>query len=132
LRQAVPESFLLDPGVHVLAGRIAEWAANLTLALEQFVQARQLGAPDPEASLRIARAAMLADREDLAAESLVRLARDHPEMADVWNLLALHELRSGRPAVAVEHFERSLAIDPDQERVRRELERIRQGPGPTE
>jgi hypothetical protein len=110
-----------EPGVHVLAGRIALWASNPSLAVEHFRSARDLGSPEPEASLRLVRAAMLAEQIDLVVATLDALERTHPDLADVWNLRAVHELRSGRPWIAVEYFERSLAIDPDQEQVRRRL-----------
>jgi hypothetical protein len=124
LRVTVPSSFMEEPSVHVLGGRIAQWASNPRLAVERFRAARELGSPEPESSLRVARAAMLADDVDLAASTLEDLARTHADLADVWNLLAVHELRQGRPWIAVEHFERSLAIDPDQDQVRRRLEEI--------
>jgi hypothetical protein len=124
LNAGLPESFRQEPGVHVLGGRIALWASNPRLAVEHFLEARDLGSPEPEASLRLARAAMVADAPDLADATLSDLARTHPELTDVWNLLAVHELRKGRPWIAVEHFERSLAIDPDQAEVRRRLEEI--------
>jgi len=125
MRARVPESFMEEPSVHILAGRIDLWASNPRLAVEHFRKARELGSPDPEASLRLARAAMLADETDTAGDTLEDLARTHPGRADVWNLLAVHELRLGRPWIAVEHFERSLSIDPDQAEVRRRLEEIR-------
>jgi hypothetical protein len=125
MRADVPESFMQEPGVQVLAGRIALWASNPGLAVERFRTARELGSPEPEASLRLARAAMLAEEIDLAAATLDDLARTHPELAEVWNLWAVHELQLGRPWIAVEHFERSLALDSDQEHVRRRLEEIR-------
>ena len=125
MRADVPKSFMQEPGVHVLAGRIALWASNPGLAVEHFRTARVLGSPEPEASLRLARTAMLAEEIDLAVGTLDELERTHPDLADVWNLRAVHELRLGRPWIAVEHFERSLAIDPNQEQVRRRLEEIR-------
>ena len=124
LRAGVPADFMQEPGVHILGGRIALWATNPRLAVEHFREARELGSPEPEASLRLARAAMLADEPDLAGATLEALAQTHPELTDVWNLLAVHELQLGRPWIAVEHFARSLAIDPDQEQVRRRLEEI--------
>ena len=125
VRAGVPESFMQEPSVQVLAGRIALWASNPSLAVERFREARELGSPEPEASLRLARAAMLAEEADLAGATLDELGRTHPDLAELWNLRAVHELRLGRPWIAVEHFERSLAIDPDQEQVRRRLEEIR-------
>jgi tetratricopeptide (TPR) repeat protein len=121
----VPPRFFEEANVHVLAGRIALWASNPSLAVKHFREARALGSAEPDASLRLARAAMLADESETAEATLDTLSKSWPELTEVWNLRAVHELRLGRPWVAVEHFERSLALDPQQVEVRRRLEEIR-------
>jgi tetratricopeptide (TPR) repeat protein len=125
LLAGVPSGYLQEPSVHVLAGRIDQWANNPALAVTHFRRARELGSPEPEASLRLARAAILAGETETAGETLAELSHEHPDVADVWNLLAVHELKLGRPWIAVEHFERSLSVEPNQPEVRRRLEELR-------
>ena len=117
LLDRVPASYLEEPEVHELAGRIALWASNPERALASFGRARELGASEPEASLDVARAALLAGDLDTARAELAPLAAAHPDRAEVSNLLAALEMKLGRPREAVAHLERSLEIDPAQRAV---------------
>jgi len=114
LLRGVPASYLAEPEVFVLGGRIALWASNPRQALAHFLRARELGAGEPAASLDVARAALLAGELDEARTTLDRLESADPASTDVANLLGALEIKLGRPRDAVARFERSLDLDPAQ------------------
>jgi len=118
---SVPEHLLEEIDVHLLAGRIDLWASNPRRAVEHLGKAVGLGAPEPDTSLRLARAAIQADEPTTALEVLEPLARSHAGRVEIRNLLAVTEIALGRPERAVEHFEASLGLDPDQPAVYRKL-----------
>ena len=117
LLSGVPASYLDDPAVQELGGRIALAASNPQRALEHFQRGRALGATEPEASLLVARAAILAGELDKAREVLVPLEEAHPDRPEIPNLLAALAVKLGRPRAAATWLERSIEIDPTQRTV---------------
>jgi tetratricopeptide (TPR) repeat protein len=121
LLDSVPGHLLAQIDVHLLAGRISLWASNPRRAVEHFGSAVALGAPEPDTSLGLARAAIQADEPSIALEVLEPLARSLAGRVEIRNLLAVTEIGLGRPEKAIEHFEASLGLDPDQPEVYRKL-----------
>jgi Flp pilus assembly protein TadD len=121
LLASVPAHYLMEPEVHVLAGGIHLWADNPARAVEHYRRARTLGWLDPVASLRIARAALMAGDAASAEQALVPLITHYPDEVELWNLMAVLEVKRGRLHEAAAHFEHSLGLEPDQENVRKQL-----------
>jgi Flp pilus assembly protein TadD len=51
----------------------------------------------------------------------------YPENAELWNALAAAFAELGRTSEAIQHFQRALAIDPDHQEAKENLERLRSG-----
>jgi len=117
----LPQADLDRPEVNFLAGEIGMWAGRPEQAIEYYRKAVDAGEADAPYVEGLARAAIAAGRYELAIEVLGPwLARD-PLAYTAWTLRGIAALRSGDPVEARRCLERSLAIRPDQARLRRWL-----------
>ena len=108
----------------IVSAQLHLWTGRLDGAIAGFERAIALGAPEPETSIRLARAEIRAGRAGAAEPRLELIVADRPEAFDALNLLAVLAVKRGERARAIERFERSLAIEPNQADVCRTLARL--------
>ncbi len=100
-------------------------AGRLDDAARDYHEAGGLVPDDPAPQLREGLALFEALRDRDAVAVLEPVARRWPDLALAHDLLARTLYRSGENARAIQHWERALALAPDDEQVRAALERAR-------
>ena len=129
LLRRVPERWFADVEPWLLSAQLHLWASRPTGAFAAFERAIALGAPEPETSIRLARAEARAGRATEAERRLERIVSARPEAIDAWNVLAALAMQRRDDDGAIERFERSLGIDPAQADVCRALARLHAATG---
>ena len=119
---------LQEAGVQILAGQIALGSGRPALAIDSFHRARELGAAEPDVSLRLARAALASERLEEAASALKRITAAYPQNPEGWNLSAVLAVKQGDAGAAIAHFEKSLSMMPGQRDVLEALSRLKAAP----
>ncbi len=109
-------------------GRALDMLGDVDGAIGSYERVYDRHEVDPEVVLRLAE--LLLDRKDaVRAEEILRFRAAREGSGEVYNLLGVSLAVQGRPADAVDAFEKAVSLDPGAEAFRKNLERARRGDG---
>lgn len=129
LLERAPAGYERLPEVHFLAGEIEMWARRPREAMRHFERAVAGGGGRALYVRGFARAALAAGEPERASSSLRELIEREPRDFEAWNLLGVYATMQQRDEQALEYFQTSLDIRPQQPRVCRMLARLHAAAG---